>query len=81
MSVQAIGQPVPREEDPRLLRGHGRYVDDVRPPERGARLCPALAARACAHRRRSTRERAADAPGVLAVLTGDDLAHARRSAR
>ena len=30
MSVQAIGQPVRREEDLRLLKGSGRYVDDVR---------------------------------------------------
>src|SRR5258708_15296463 len=25
-----IGQPVPRSEDPRLLRGQGRYTDDVK---------------------------------------------------
>ena len=24
-----IGQPVPRTEDPTLLRGQGRYTDDV----------------------------------------------------
>jgi len=30
MGVQAIGMPVRREEDFRLLRGKGRYVDDVR---------------------------------------------------
>src|SRR5579864_5515612 len=24
-----IGQPVPRQEDPKLLRGEGRYADDV----------------------------------------------------
>src|SRR6266567_4141790 len=30
MSVQAIGQPVRREEDLRLLKGRGRYVDDVK---------------------------------------------------
>jgi hypothetical protein len=28
----AIGMPVRREEDFRLLRGKGRYVDDVRLP-------------------------------------------------
>jgi carbon-monoxide dehydrogenase large subunit len=28
----AIGQPVPRKEDPRLLRGGGRYTDDVALP-------------------------------------------------
>ena len=25
----AIGQPVPRQEDPTLLKGEGRYSDDV----------------------------------------------------
>ena len=30
MGVQAIGQPVRREEDLRLLKGRGRYVDDVK---------------------------------------------------
>ena len=29
MSVQAIGEPVRREEDLRLLQGRGRYVDDA----------------------------------------------------
>ena len=28
----AIGQAVPRVEDPMLLRGHGRYTDDVSLP-------------------------------------------------
>ncbi len=27
-----IGQPVPRSEDPMLLRGHGRYTDDITLP-------------------------------------------------
>ena len=30
MGQFGIGQPVPREEDPYLLRGKGRYVDDVK---------------------------------------------------
>src|SRR3989442_15256686 len=29
MGEFAVGQPVPRFEDPRLLRGGGRYVDDM----------------------------------------------------
>ena len=28
----AIGQPVPRKEDDKLLRGHGRYTDDINLP-------------------------------------------------
>jgi len=27
-----VGQPVPRTEDPRLVRGEGRYTDDVNLP-------------------------------------------------
>ena len=32
MAVQAIGQAVRREEDERLLRGRGCYVDDAGEP-------------------------------------------------
>ena len=67
----AIGQAVPRFEDPRLLRGGGRYVDDMvlprmvfghvlRSPHAHARI------------RRIDAGPARAAPGVLAVLTGAD---------
>jgi len=69
----AVGQSVRRLEDPRLVQGLGRYSDDVslsrqayavviRSPHAHARIraLDAAAARA--------------APGVLAVLTGADLA-------
>src|SRR5580700_1082698 len=72
MSVQAIGQPVRREEDLRLLKGKGRYVADVREPNetRGYVLrSPHAHARISALDTR----RARSAPGVLAVLTGEDL--------
>src|SRR5437763_1415522 len=71
MGELALGQPVPRFEDPRLLRGGGRYVDDfvlprmvfghvLRSPHAHARI-------------RSIDTRAAkQMPGVLAVLTGAD---------
>ena len=39
MSVQAIGQPVRREEDLRLLKGRGRYVDDVKQPAKRVVMC------------------------------------------
>jgi carbon-monoxide dehydrogenase large subunit len=32
MGEFALGQPVPRFEDPRLIRGGGRYADDVSLP-------------------------------------------------
>jgi hypothetical protein len=31
MGEFAIGQSVLRREDPRLLRGHGRFFDDLKP--------------------------------------------------
>src|SRR5437764_13796675 len=68
----AVGQSLPRLEDPMLVRGHGRYTDDVSLPGqaygvmvrsrnahgiiRGIDIKPAL-----------------QMPGVLAVHTGADL--------
>ena len=49
----------------------GRYVDDVTSTD-GAGLCPALAARPCAHRVDRRRARRRTMPGVLLVLTGED---------
>jgi CO/xanthine dehydrogenase Mo-binding subunit len=69
MGEFALGQPVSRFEDPRLLRGGGRYVDDMvlprmvfghvlRSPHAHARI------------RSIDTTKAKAAPGVLAVLTG-----------
>jgi aerobic carbon-monoxide dehydrogenase large subunit len=72
MGVQAIGEPVRREEDLRLLKGRGRYVDDVRETNeaRGYVLrSPHAHARVAA----LDVQRAVNAPGVLAVLTGEEL--------
>jgi carbon-monoxide dehydrogenase large subunit len=72
MAVQAIGQAVRREEDQRLLRGRGRYVDDV--GEIGdARAFVLRSPHAHALIRAIDVEKAKAAPGVLAVLTGADL--------
>ena len=71
MGEFAIGQPVERTEDPRLLKGLGRYIDDinvagqvyaaiVRSPHAHARICQIDA------------EEALNIPGVLTVLTGVD---------
>jgi len=71
MGEFAVGQGVPRFEDPRLLKGGGRYVDNVvlpgmafgcvvRSPHAHARILSLDASEARA------------APGVLAVLTGAD---------
>src|SRR5438132_1727118 len=69
----ALGQAVPRTEDPRLLTGRGRYTDDFVLP----RLAHAHVLRSpYAHARiRSVDIRAApQMAGVLAVLTGEDWA-------
>jgi carbon-monoxide dehydrogenase large subunit len=71
MGEFALGQSVSRFEDPRLLRGGGRYVDDMVLP----RMAFGHVLRSPhAHARiRSIDTTAAKvAPGVLAVLTGAD---------
>jgi carbon-monoxide dehydrogenase large subunit len=66
-----IGQAVPRFEDPRLVRGGGRYVDDIVLP--GMAFGYVLRSpHAHARIRAIDADRARAAPGVLAVLTGTD---------
>ena len=68
---QAIGQPLRRKEDLRLLTGAGRYSDDVKLP--GQAYAFVLRSPHAHARIRSIRTDAAQAmPGVLAVLTGAD---------
>ncbi len=67
-----IGQPVPRKEDPTLLRGEGRYTDDVRLP--GTAVAVMLRSRHAHGILRGIDTAEARAmPGVLAVLTGEDM--------
>jgi len=65
-----VGQPVPREEDPYLLRGKGRYVDDVRLLDL-ARAVVLRSPHAHARIRGIDIEAAKKSPGVLLVLTGE----------
>jgi len=67
-----VGQKVKRVEDPRLLTGQGRYVDDVNVPG----MLHASFVRSDLPRARIVRIDADEAramPGVHAVLTGVDL--------
>ncbi len=68
-----IGQPVPRQEDPKLLRGEGRYTDDLSLP---GQLFAYVVRSPYAHGvlRSVDAGEARRAPGVAAVLTGADLA-------
>ena len=68
----AVGQPVPRKEDPVLLRGEGRYSDDLNLP--GQAHAVMVRSNAAHGMIRSIDTAAArEMPGVLAILTGQDL--------
>jgi carbon-monoxide dehydrogenase large subunit len=67
-----IGQPVRRSEDPILVRGEGRYTDDVSRP--GQAYAVMVRSREPHGVIRSIDTAAAKTmPGVLAVITGEDL--------
>jgi carbon-monoxide dehydrogenase large subunit len=68
-----IGRPLRRREDLRFLRGQARYVDDLVLP-RMAYLAVVRSPIAHARIRSVTAGAARRAPGVLAVLTGAELA-------
>jgi carbon-monoxide dehydrogenase large subunit len=68
----AVGQPVPRQEDPTLLRGQGRYTDDINLPNQ---VWCVMVRSQVAHgiiNGIDTSE-AKNMPGVLGVWTGADL--------
>jgi carbon-monoxide dehydrogenase large subunit len=72
MSKYGIGQPVLRFEDPRLLRGQGRFINDVNLPGQ-AHAVFVRSPHAHAKIRAIDVEAAKEAPGVVAVLTGHDV--------
>src|SRR6185437_4886014 len=68
-----IGQPVTRTEDPKLVTGRGRYTDDLNVP--GQAYAAMVRSRVPHGVIRDIDTATARAmPGVLAVLTGKDLA-------
>ena len=73
MGQFGIGQAVTRFEDRRLLQGGGRYLDDVALPGQLAAVV-VRSVHAHAKIRALDVEAARKAPGVVAVLTGADLA-------
>ena len=67
-----VGQPVPRKEDPTLLRGKGRYTDDVNLP--GQAYAVMVRSKIAHGVLKGIDTKAASAmPGVLAILTHADL--------
>jgi CO/xanthine dehydrogenase Mo-binding subunit len=68
-----LGKSINRVEDPRFLRGEGRYIDDIKLP---GMAHAAIVRSPHAHARiLAIRSEAAERlPGVIAVVTGRDLA-------
>jgi CO/xanthine dehydrogenase Mo-binding subunit len=68
-----IGKRLNRVEDPRFLRGQGRYIDDIKLP--GMAHAAVLGSPHAHARIISIDTRAAERlPGVIAVVTGEDVA-------
>src|SRR5581483_2070094 len=67
-----IGEPIQRKEDPKLLRGEGRYTDDINLPGQAYAY---ILRSSIAHGRIKSIDtsEAARMPGVLAVYTGADM--------
>ena len=72
MAKFGLAQPVRRVEDPRLLKGAGRYTDDIRLAGEATGVV-VRSPHACAKIRSIDTAAAAAMPGVLAVITGADL--------
>ena len=68
----AIGQSVPRTEDPKLLKGEGKYTDDLNLPDQ---LYAAIVRSPVAHGiiKDINVSDAKEMPGVLLIMTGYDL--------
>jgi carbon-monoxide dehydrogenase large subunit len=71
MGEFAIGQGVPRFEDPRLVKGGGRYIDDVVYPGMAFGVC-LRSPHGHAKIKSIDTTAAKAAPGVLAVITAAD---------
>ncbi|HEY1868974.1 MAG TPA: aerobic carbon-monoxide dehydrogenase large subunit [Candidatus Cybelea sp.] len=68
----AIGVSMKRKEDPRFIRGRGRYLDDIKLP---GMVYLALVHSPYPHARIKSIDKSAALalPGVVAVITGEDL--------
>ena len=71
-SAYAIGEPVKRKEDSQLLRGQGRYTDDINLPKQAYAY---MLRSSVAHGRIKSinTDAARKMKGVLAVYTGEDV--------
>src|SRR5215472_18828858 len=70
----SIGRPIPRLEDERLLQGGSRYVSDLIATSNALRIGVLRSPHAHARILAIDAGKARAMPGVIAVLTADDLA-------
>ena len=72
MAKFGVGQPVPRTEDPRFLRGQGQYIDDMNLP---GQVYGYVLRSPHAHARVTSigTDAALASPGALLILTGADV--------
>jgi aerobic carbon-monoxide dehydrogenase large subunit len=73
MSATGIGARVPRKEDFRFITGKGNYTDDINRPGQ-AHAYFLRSPHAHANIKKIDAKKAMGMPGVLAILTGDDIA-------
>ncbi|MBV8276459.1 MAG: carbon monoxide dehydrogenase, partial [Verrucomicrobia bacterium] len=73
--IGGMGHPIKRKEDLRFIQGKGNYIDDVQLP---GMIYGHMVRSPYAHARITAirTEEAKKLPGVLAVITGEDLAKA-----
>ena len=74
--LQGLGTAMLRREDARFIRGQGTYIDDIKLP---GMLFGAIVRSPYAHARITAinKAKALAAPGVVAVLTAEDLKPAK----
>src|ERR671937_3225183 len=69
-----VGRGIERLEDEPLLRGEGRFIDDLDPVPNARHAAILRSPLAHARITRLDPTRALEHPGVVGVLTGDDVA-------
>ncbi len=72
--MEVLGKPLVRKEDAALLSGRGRYADDIAEPKRTLQAHVIRSPHAHAMIGRIDARAALEIPGVVAVITGEDIA-------
>ena len=72
MATQTLGASIKRKEDPRLLTGEAKYLDDVQIP---GMVHAAILRSPYAHAKIKSinKDKAVKVPGVITILTGEDF--------